>query len=305
MIRHLLLLLICVVSQISVCKSYDKDSTENSKPPPTLIFGFDYFPAKLMTRPVAPGADDLKLQIDNWMLGFSLPFQKSELSTITHSIEYHRLSINYLNAIPDLGALVETTHSLQYSLIWEKVLNEKWDLLTIINPGLASDFEGSLSKDDLILTLAIAGIRKYNERLSIGYGVGFNPNFGTHHPLPVLALSWNNGRNMKIETIFPINLSFAYRPNPIFDLGMDFTLDGSSYHGNPDTYGAKNPQLRYSVTKGGPSITFNIFPWLHLKCAGGITLLRRLEFYDGSMEAGSFDIKQSGFLSFNLIVGSN
>jgi hypothetical protein len=30
-----------------------------------------------------------------------------------------------------------------------------------------------------------------------------------------------------------------------------------------------------------------------------------MEFYDGSGEAGIFDIKQSGFLSFNLIVGSN
>ena len=110
---------------------------------------------------------------------------------------------------------------------------------------------------------------------------------------------------MKIETILPISFSFAYRPNSVFDLGLDFTMDGSSYHGNPTTYGVDNPQMRYSVTKGGPSITFNLFPWLHLKCMGGYTLLRRIEFYDGLDEMGSFDIVQSGFLSFNLVIGSN
>jgi hypothetical protein len=309
MIRALLFIILPLVTHFHVTKAFgkvnDRDSTEQTSPPPAINFGFDYFPAKLMTEPVAPGADDLELQIDNWMIGFSLPFQKNEFSTVTHGLEYSRLNINYINSIPDLGVLVETTHSIQYSLVWEKVLNEKWDLLTIVNPGLASEFESSITKDDLILTLAMVGIRKYTERLSIGYGAGFNPNFGTHHPVPVLALRWNNGRNMRIETIFPLNFSFAYRPNSVYDLGMDFTLEGSSYHGDPNKYGAENPQLRYSVAKGGPSITFNLFPWFHLRCAGGFTFLRRLEFYDGSTEAGTFDIKQSGFLSFDLLVGSN
>lgn len=309
MIRFLLFIFLCLSVQLHTNKSYGKtigrDSTEQASPPPSITFGFDYFPAKLMTEPVAPGADDLQMQIDNWMIGFSLPFQKNEFNTVTHGLEYSRLNINYINSIPDLGVLVETTHTVQYSFVWEKVLNEKWDLLTIINPGLASEFESRITKDDLTLTLALVGIRKYTERLSIGYGLGFNPNFGTHHPVPVLALRWNNGRDMKIETIFPINFSFAYRPNPVFDLGLDMTLEGNSYHGNPSKYGAENPQLRYSVASAGPSITFNVMPWLHLKCAGGFTFLRRLEFYDGSIEAGTFDIKQSGFLSFDLLVGSN
>jgi hypothetical protein len=310
MIRPSLFIFLCLIAQPHIAKSCgktnnDRDSIEQASPPPSINFGFDYFPAKLMTEPVAPGADDLQMQIDNWMIGFSLPFQKNESSTVTHSLEYNRLSINYLNSIPEIEPLVETTHAFQYSLVWKKTLNKKWDLLTIVNPGLASDFQGKLSKDDLILTVAVVGIRKYSDRLAIGYGLGYNPNFGTHHPMPVLALRWNNGKNMKIETIFPVNFSFAYRPNPVFDLGIDMTLQGSSYHGDPDKYDTENPQLRYSVAKGGPNVTFNISPWLHLKCTGGFTFLRRLEFYDGSTEAGTFDIKQSGFLSFNLIVGSN
>lgn len=309
MIRHLLFFFLCFSTQLHTTElygnSYDKDSTEQSSPPPTINFGFDYFPATLMTEPVAPGADDLELQIDNWTIGVSLPFAKNESSTITHSFEYSRLSINYLNAIPELGTLVETMHAIQYSLVWEKILNEKWDLLTIANPGMATDFQGKLSKDDLILTLAVVGIRKVTDQLSYGIGLAYNPNFGAHHPMPVLALMWNNGKNMKFETILPVNLSFGYRPNSVFDLGVDFTLDGGSYHGNPDKYGVENPQLRYSVAKGGPNITFNISHWLHLKCTGGVTFLRRMEFYDGSIEQGTFDIKQSGFLSFDLVVGSN
>ena len=108
---------------------------------------------------------------------------------------------------------------------------------------------------------------------------------------------------MQVEAILPVSFNFAYRPNSVFDLGFDLSVDGSKYHGDPSTYGGDNPLLRYSVTKGGPSITFNLTPWLHLKCNGGYTLFRRLEFYDGLDEAASFDIKQSGFLSFELMIG--
>ncbi len=256
-----------------------------------------------MSETVAPGAENLKLQLTEWNFGIKIPDQINEKNTITHGFNYSQLNIDYIDLKVDLGAKVTTTHIVEYELTWMKTLSEKWDLMTIINPGLASEFKSDLSVNDLILTVASIGIRKYTDKLAIGYGIGFSPDFGTHFPMPVLAMRWNNGKNMKIETILPISFSFAYRPNSVFDLGFDFNVHGSKYHGAPSTYGVDNPQLRYSVVKGGPSIIFNLLPWLHLKCKGGYTLFRRLEFYDGLIEAGSFDIKQAGFLSFKLIVG--
>lgn len=281
----------------------DTVSSQQHAIPPTISFGFDYYSPSLMDESVAPGAEDLKLQVSEWNLGIVVPDWINDRNTITHEFKYSQLNIDYLDLSVDLGILVTTTHKVEYAFTWEKTLSKKWNLLTIVNPGLASEFKSDLSVNDLILTMACIGIRKYTERLSIGYGVGFSPDFGTHFPLPVFAMRWNNGKNMKIEAILPVNFSFAYRPNSVFDLGFDFSVNGSRYHGAPLSYGVDNPQMRYSVTKGGPSITFNLFPWLHLKCKGGYTLFRRIEFYDGLDEVESFDIKQSGFLSLQLVVG--
>ena len=98
-----------------------------------------------------------------------------------------------------------------------------------------------------------------------------------------------------------------YIPNAAFllslDIGLEAGIEGNSYHGSPGKYGVKDPQLQYSIAKGGPSVTLNLLPWLHVKLAGGYTFYRNLEFYDGRFTVASFDLDQTGYFSVNLSIG--
>ncbi len=65
---------------------------------------------------------------------------------------------------------INDIHDLNYTLTLQHGLSEKWALLAVVTPGLASDFEASLSADDFNFQAVTAFIRQFSPKFSFDFG---------------------------------------------------------------------------------------------------------------------------------------
>ena len=106
-----------------------------------------------------------------------------------------------------------------------------------------------------------------------------------------------------MDLLLPVKAEFWYLPGRSLELGLAARIAGNQYHGDPARYSVPNPQMRYSVGTVGPSLKLHLSERVHLTLDGGVTLLRRFEFFDGDDEQNSLDLKESGFVRAGILFG--
>jgi hypothetical protein len=275
---------------------------------PSFSASYDFLPFQNFKDPriagqPAPELGDTQIQANTVTISASYPWVFSGGRTVlTNEISYQRREFSYKN-FPHGDPALHDIHDVKYTLMLQHGLSHKWTMLTIVTPGLGSDFGADLSSDDFTLQLAAIFIRQFSEAFSFGFGAAHSTRFGEPLPLPVLAFSWNNGTNLNWDTILPVSSEFWYRSSERLRLGLVFGVDGNNYHGDPDIFGVANPQLRHSVTTFGPSARYRLANRLQLNVDSGLIGFHRFEFYDGNDQQASFNMKPSAFFRVGLVFG--
>ena len=77
-------------------------------------------------------------------------------------LAYKRLEFSYKNMPAGLADLSQA-QSIQLSVFVIDSLTERWSMVASMSPGLASDFERSMTMDDFTLQAMIGFVRKYGE----------------------------------------------------------------------------------------------------------------------------------------------
>jgi hypothetical protein len=209
---------------------------------------------------------------------------------VSGDVSVRRFDLDY-KKWPKGATRPKHVYAVAYNLTVMHGLSEKWPLLGFLTPGLSSDFKIDFSSDDSIFQTVLVFIRKYSEKLSIGYGLAYANTFGQPFPFPILALELNNGSNLKLSTILPVNSELWNLANQRLELGLSVKVERNQYHGDPDIYNAAAPLMRYAVGTFGPSARFRISKGLSLGIDSGITFLRRFEFFDGDNNEEVSDYK--------------
>jgi hypothetical protein len=278
---------------------------------PSFSASYDFYPYSKLRNPSTEPINgernfeqDLEIRIATLNIRANYPTVLSPNRTfLIHEISFDRFDIDYNNWNTEQAGTEsqpENVFAIKYNLLLRHMLTQKWSLMAFIVPGLASDFESKISFDDFTFETAVVFIRQYSERLSWGIGLAYSRFFGEPLPMPVLALEWNNGSNMKSSIIIPVSLEYWYRMIPALDLGFIVGVQGNQYHGNPDKYLVDNPQLRYSVTTVGPAANIRLKPWFKFRFDAGFNFLRRFEFFDGNEKARSLNLENAGFVRIGL-----
>jgi len=281
---------------------------------PSFSVSYDFFPYSDLANPDKEPINgnrnfeqDLHIRIATLRLkagyGFTLTKDKTFL---TNEFIFDRFDLDYKNWNEDqAGTKAQPAHvyALKYNLMFKHFFSQKWYILAFVTPGLASDFRTAVSWDDVSFESAIVFVRNFNPKFAAGIGLAYSRQFGEPLPIPVIALEWNNGKNMKSSIIFPVSFDFWYRINKNIDLGLVLGGDGNQYHGDPDKYGVDNPQLRYSTFTLGPSIKLRLMPFMSINVDGGYTFLRRFEFYDGNTKSRTLDLKNASFVRIGFSIG--
>jgi len=264
------LVMILIFTQISIAQM----------PGPSFSANYDFFPFSELKNPDAGTfQEDLKIRVTTIKVKASYPNPVSHRTFLMHEILYDRFDMDYKNWDEVQGGPeIPHGHAIKYNLMIMHSFSEKWSMLAFITPGLASDFRSKLTKDDITIEAALVFVYKFSPKFSLGGGLAYSRQFGEPMPLPVIALDWNNGSNMRARAILPSNLEFWYMMSPKFELGLILGGDGNEYHGDPKRYGGDNPKLKYSVFTLGPSLKYRLNESWSFLIDGGYTFQRRFEF---------------------------
>ena len=283
-----------------------------AQPGPSFSVGYEYFPSSGLADPDTQPIDgqrnfqqDLEIRIGTLHAEFTAPFIFAEGKTVlVNTLSYHRFDLDYTNWDDQQGGRrIENAQDLEYSLALVRQLSQRWNVTTVVTPGIHTDFEDKLSYDDFNLQGAVLFGRQHSENLSYGFGVTYSLKYGQGMPLPLATLQWTNGSNWRADLFLPVHAELWYLPSRKVEVGLVARVSGSQYHGSPELYAVDDPQLRYSVGTVGPSVKLHLSKGLHIKLDGGVTVLRRFEFFDGDDEQSSLDLKNSGFVRAGIQFG--
>jgi hypothetical protein len=255
-----------------------------AQPKPSFSVSYDYSPAQKFDKPT---------------------MASSELGTDSVSLADAEVEVKTLSWPDGIGDTnPDQLHSLRYTLILRQVLSERWYMLALVTPGLASDLKAdNITRDDFTFEAAAVFVRKFNDRWSLGFGAAVSNQFGEPIPLPVVAFEWNNGGKLRANGILPSSMEFWYLPSQRVELGLVVGGEGNRYHGDPEIHGVDNPQLRYSRVNFGPSAKIHLSKQVHLKIDGGIIGFHRSEFYDDDNKVAEYDLKPTGFIKVGITFG--
>ncbi len=269
------------------------------------VFGasvtYDYFPYTELKDDIA-GAPDLKIHTNaiGARLAFPVSFKEGKV-LIKNYIDYKRVNFKYKDIPDDIE--IDQAQSIKYTAFMTDSLSPKWTLVIVVTPGLASDFEGDLSTNDITLEGVLGFIRKTKKMNDIGFGLAYMRDFGRPIPVPFLYFAWQIRENLKAGGLLPNSLNLIYTPHKIIDLGLSYKTLGDRYHGDPDKHKLDNPQMEYSEATVSPMVQINFTKWMHLNMEGGLAFARNFEFLDGNDSKQSLDLKPAGYFRTSFILG--
>jgi hypothetical protein len=266
-----------------------------------ISVSYDYFPYTEQ-KDAIEGAPDLKIHTNTIGTKVAFPIILKEGKVfIKNYIEYKRVNFKYKHNPGDIE--INQAQSIKYTAFITDSLSPKWSLVVIVTPGLASDFEGDLSTDDITFEGVLGFIRKTRKKNEIGFGLAYVRDFGRPLPLPFIYFAWQISPKLRAGGLIPNSIDLIYTPHKVIDLGLSLKMSGNRYHGDPDNYGIDNPQLEYSEGTVSPMVRINFTKWMHLNLEGGFAFARNFEFLDGNDKLESFDLKPTGYIRTGFVLG--
>jgi hypothetical protein len=274
-----------------------------------ISVGYEFIPFTKFADPdpTVPGMEDVELQLNTISVGAAFPLSFAEGKTlILNSINYSRIGFNWKNFdTATMGPRIDQAHSISYTAFLLQTLTDRWTLVMVVTPGLASDFEGEISTDDFTFDGVIGAMRVFGDKknFTLGSGLAYTRDFGTPLPLPFIYIDWDITSKLNANGLLPQYLDVTYNLHPVIDIGVLASVNGNRYHGDPDKFTADNPQMKYSLGTIGPKAQIHIAKWVHLNVEGGYTLFRNFEFWDGPDKVSSFDMEQTYYLRASTVIG--
>lgn len=281
---------------------------------PSLSLSYDFYPYTGLLNPNTEPINgdrnfeqDLEIRIATLNVRANYPVVlKQNRTYLINELLFDRFDLDYTKWNKEQaggGPKPEHVYAIKYSLMLRHILSQKWYYMAFIVPGLASDFKGKLTFDDFSFEAAVVFVRQFSSNTGLGFGLAYSRFFGEPFPMPVLALEWNNGSNLKSSIILPVSLELWYAMSNIIELGFVGGVQGNQYHGDPELYGVGNPQMRYSVTTLGPAVNIGLGKLVKIRFDAGINLFRRFEFYNDDEKVRSYNLKNAGFVRIGLKIG--
>ncbi|MFC1522019.1 DUF6268 family outer membrane beta-barrel protein [Elusimicrobiota bacterium] len=249
---------------------------------------------------------DLKVALSSYQLGASFPVAlTNKRKMINHQIAFKRLNFDYKNwNSAQGGPKFNKAYAVSYGIAYMNRISRKKSFMASFRPSLSSDLRDNITSKDFNASAFLMWRKRHNERWTFNYGLGYSFRFGKGLPFPFFAFTWNNGAKLSIRFMPPIGIGTNYQVSKKTNLGLSVGMDGNQYHASKSRHGFENPRIRYSSLTFGPSISHRFENNTTMTFNTGITLTRRLAFYDTSTKISSYDLKNTGFAQLGIRFGN-
>jgi Domain of unknown function (DUF6268) len=228
-----------------------------------------------------------KAALNNFEVNLVTPAIKlGRRTTINNGLYYRMSDYSFENLHTDWSGLPDRLHDIRYSLIFRHQLSQRWTLLMTPRLSVRSNFDESLSSDDLFPGITALALRTTSSgRMRWGIGLTYNNDFHRNTIMPVAALYYASER-MRLNITLPNNGQLIFTPSKRFEYGLSFNIEPAIYHINDITIN-KYPvkYLRTLNALVSPTASYNLAGNIWLSARAGFVLMRNYDLWDQDYEA--------------------
>lgn len=242
---------------------------------------------------------DGKIDFWEWSGQLAIPQPlKNNKTVLIHKLKYSNVRAGIKESSVLLNSeLTKIYHSISYSIDYIQPLGPKWTLTLNLNPLLASDFQSSLSGEDLLFQGTALAINTKKKKFNYGFGFAYTTRFGRALAIPGGMIKYTTSK-MNFELWFPDNMLIMFNTDKSFQFGFKAAIDGGLFNNSNNLLTSINSiidETGYSRLNIGPAITMRLKNGIHINLDGGTAIARRLEFidineatFDSTPETGPF-----------------
>lgn len=262
--------------------------------------GYEYYPyATSKQTSINPGGEDTAFQ--SFKATLQVPIKLSNRTVFLPGFRY-----SVLDVIPreagDTNGQVDALHAMMLRAGIYHQFNDTWAIYAAVSGGLASDFAGDLSSQDLVFAGQLIGMWTIVPEFTLGLGIGYDRRTGTVSPLPLIALDWQPSEVFMIRGVVPESLAARYRAAKWLTLSVEGALEGERYHLS-ERLGEDEAEVASSMIKAGLGATVHWNAWCHTRLYGGAAMARRFEVYVEDESQGDLKVEAGPFAGLELVVG--
>jgi len=186
----------------------------------------------------------------------------------------------------------ENYFSFSYSIGLIQIINNRWKIVGLVSPTLASDFNNGVSSHDFILQSSAIASKRAGANFEYGFGIGYSTRFGRALAVPLISYTYVQG-NWCHKGVAPAYMTSYYTIKQ-FDIGIKLSAFGNVYNSTNEILSDQGlDKLGYSRINIGPDFNFCIYKSLYANINTGITVRNRL-----------FSIDSRGKLEMELSAGT-
>ncbi|GAA4274507.1 DUF6268 family outer membrane beta-barrel protein [Aquimarina gracilis] len=270
-----------------------------SQNPNNELAGFEYI--------TVPDLGDAS--VEKYSLSFNLgkKFKKRAVLGLGIFYDYHEFTYTNASLNFDTGPYVDF-HTIKTKLFFKYFIDTSWSANVMFAPLLSSNFEESISSEDVILSSAITLSKSWKTKAGsalLTFGVGYGPAFGKPQLIPVVSFK------SKIDETWSYSLgspktTINYRINPRHSVSAVVGFNGlfgnvSSTTNIPEIGLIDNTKLQYNSLDTGINYLYRIQPNWTTIVKLGYSPWNQLKILDNeNNEIYDFEPNGSVFISMGL-----
>lgn len=166
-------------------------------------------------------------------------------------------------------------YSFSYSIGLIQILKNRWKIVGVFSPTLASDFNDNISGDDFTFQSSVLAIKRASGNYEYGFGIAHSYRFGRALTIPLLSYTYRKDR-WSHKGVIPVYVASYYKIRNL-GIGMKMATFGNVYNStNTIVSNLELDKLGYSRINIGPELIFRIYKSLYININSGITVRNRL-----------------------------
>ncbi|NQX86205.1 MAG: hypothetical protein HRT67_09930 [Flavobacteriaceae bacterium] len=281
MIKYTLGILITLYA-CNICLAQQKQDTLYQRLDKVPVFGLSYFNYGNSDFESPIGTGEAKMQEMGAMFQY-IKQLKNKKWLLANKLLYTYFKYDAKSAFNGFD-INENFHSISYSLGVIRILPKRWKLIVLLSPTLASDFQESLSRNDLISQGSIIATKRASPYFEYGFGLTYTTRFGNPTVLPLVNLTYKKG-DWHTKAVLPAYITHYYVFNENTKLGFRVAAYGNLYNAtieNNSTAFELN-RVGYSRINIGPDFQTKLFRDFYMNLGAGISTRNVLEIQDDDL----------------------
>lgn len=225
-----------------------------------------------------------KFQLNTYDAWLPVPPFSIGKTTVFSNLNYRLMDFSYdQKTIADPNR-IERIQEIKSVIVVRHPISERWSVLGIIMPTIASDFKQSLSFDDVILDGILGVSKKFGSEsnLEIGLGVHALYSFGDVLITPGISVDYRSSNDKWLAQFYWPRLNVLYKVAPGTRVGLAGSIDWTRF--NLKNYAGYNGRevdyAQFSSIHGGLQIHQRIAGSFWIQAQGGMGLFNKYELFD-------------------------